>query len=122
MRTYLVGRSAYADIVIADPSVAEQHAELVVAADGRIFVTDCGAGPGTWRLRADGDWEPIRQLFVEPTDVLRLGDHRCAVAALLEHAAPQDGGEAGPYQDAARVPKGRVERDPTTGEIVRRRL
>jgi hypothetical protein len=122
MRTYLVGRSAYADIVIADPSVAEQHAELVVAADGRIFVTDCGAGDGTWRLRAGGDWEPIRQRFVEPADVLRLGDHRCAVAALLEHAAPQDGGEAGPYQDAVRVPKGRVERDPTTGEIVRRRL
>ena len=121
MRTYLVGRSAYADIVIADPSVAEHHAEIVVAGDGRFFVTDCAAGPGTWRLRPDGEWEAIRQGFVEPTDVLRLGDHRCVVAELLQPAAPRDGGEAAPYHEPGR-PKGRVERDPTTGEIVRRRL
>jgi two-component system sensor histidine kinase UhpB len=40
MKTYLVGRSPYADIVIADPSVAEQHAEIVVTDDGRGFATE----------------------------------------------------------------------------------
>jgi hypothetical protein len=126
MRTYLVGRSPYADIVIADPSVAEHHAEIVVAEDGRLFLTDCGTGAGTWRLAGEaggGAWMAIRQAFVERDDVLRLGEHQCRVSEVLSPVEPQfQLGALGPIgPDAARL-GGRLRRDPTTGEIVRRRL
>ena len=125
MRTYLIGRSPYADIVIADPSVAEHHAEIVVANDGRLFITDCGTGAGTWRLATDGGrsaWMAIRQAFVGRDDALRLGDHECRVSEILSPVEPQSRAEAtGPVRpDAARL-GGRLRRDPTTGEIVRRR-
>jgi hypothetical protein len=120
MRTWLVGRSAYADIVIADPSVAEHHAEIVATADGRFFVTDCATGAGTWRLAAGGDWEPIRQDFVAPETVLRLGAHRCVLRELLAPLADETG-ERGGGGEPERLLKGRVARDPATGELVRRR-
>jgi hypothetical protein len=123
MRTYLVGRSAYADIVIADPSVAEHHAEIVATADGRLFVTDCATGAGTWRLAADGSWERLRQAFVAPEAVLRLGAHRCVLRELLAPLAAEEAGErgGGGGGEGERLLKGRVARDPATGELVRRR-
>ena len=72
-----MGRSPYSDIVIADPSVAEHHAEIVVTSEGRLFVTDCGTVSGTWRRLAKDDasgWEPIRQAFIGDDELLRLGD------------------------------------------------
>jgi hypothetical protein len=126
MRTYLVGRSPYADIVIADPSVSEHHAEIVVADDGRLFITDCGTGAGTWRLAGEGGrsaWTAIRQAFVGRDDVLRLGDHECRVAEVLSPVEPQSQVAAiGPVRPDAAHLGGRLRRDPTTGEIVRRRL
>jgi pSer/pThr/pTyr-binding forkhead associated (FHA) protein len=126
MRTYLVGRSPYADIVIADPSVAEHHAEIVVAEDGRLFITDCGTGAGTWQLTSEAGrsaWMPIRQAFIERGDVLRLGAHECRVSEVLSPVEPElQVAPIGPVRpDAARL-GGRLRRDPTTGEIVRRRL
>jgi hypothetical protein len=120
MRTYLVGRSSYADIVIADPSVAEHHAEVVATADGRLFVTDRATGSGTWRLRDGGEWEEIRQAFVAPEAVLRLGAYRCVLRDLLAPLTAVPAGDRG-GGEPDRVLKGRVERDPATGELVRRR-
>jgi hypothetical protein len=121
LRTYIVGRSPYADIVIADPTVAERHAEIVEAADGRLFIADCASGAGTWRLEGTA-WEPVRQRFVAREDVLLLGQYRCTLAELLAPLAPREPGPGGGTGEADPVRKGRVERDPTTGEIVRRRL
>jgi pSer/pThr/pTyr-binding forkhead associated (FHA) protein len=120
-----VGRSPYADIVIADPSVAEYHAEIVVADDGRIFVCDCGTSAGTWLRVSDGArsrWEPLRQAFARREDVLRLGDHERLVSDILPAADPPQVRSA---DDAGRRELvrsgGRLSRDPMTGEIVRRR-
>ena len=120
MRTYLVGRSSYADIVVADPSVAEYHAEIVVTGDGRFFVTDRATGSGTWRLGEGGEWQSIRQTYVAPEAVLRLGAHRCVLRELVAPLTAEPTGERG-GGEPERILKGRVERDPTTGELVRRR-
>ena len=40
MRTFVIGRSPDADIVLADVSVARQHAELVITDDGRFHLND----------------------------------------------------------------------------------
>lgn len=141
----MIGRSSFADVVLADGSVASHHAELVVTDDGRFYLTDCGTATGTWRRvagaagsseaadpRTSGSqtpplWEPVRQAFVGGEERLRLGEYGCTVRDLLGLASerPQPGGERfGPGSPAAAERwrlRGRVERDPRTGEIVRKR-
>jgi FHA domain len=122
----VIGRSPSADVVIADTSVTPHHAELVITADGRLHLTDCATDGGTW-VKGEGDagWQPVRQNFVRPDQVLRLGDYQCTGGDLLRwsRAAPTgtsagSGGWEGSWQRRVRGP---VARDPTTGEIVRRR-
>ena len=130
MKTLVIGRSAYADIVLADASIALHHAELVVTDDGRFFLTDCASETGTWRQK-DGSsgWAPVRQAFIRPGEPLRLGDHPCTAAELLgesrgdrssEQRTTGDGGGLGAGGSTERS-RGRVERHPVTGEIIRRR-
>lgn len=134
MKTLVIGRSPYADVVIADLSVAPHHAELVVTDDGRLHLTDGASEAGTWRQDAaggagEGGWVRVRQAFVRPDEPLRLGNHRCAAGDLLRAAGlgPATEGSAAtgstlPGTAPTSRLRGRVERDPTTGEIVRRRL
>ncbi|MGH6912105.1 MAG: FHA domain-containing protein [Geminicoccales bacterium] len=128
MRTLVIGRSPFADVVVADASVAPHHAELVLTDDDRLHLTDCGTEAGSWREGSGGDWQAVRQAFVERAEPLRLGDFRCTPADLLRIAgertpavslgpdrASESGGGIGPRL------RGRLERDALTGEIVRRR-
>lgn len=136
MRTLVLGRSPFADVVIAEGSLAPHHAELTITDDGRLYLVDCAAKGGTWRqsaARGDGQdhWLPLRQDFVAADEPLRLGDYRCTAAGLLRAARgapPRPGGTAAmaaaeaSLADGGRQPlRGRVERDALTGEIVRRR-
>lgn len=116
-------------MVIADASVAPHHAEIVITDDGRHYLTDCATESGTWR-QGGGEadrWHPVRQAFVDPGEPLRLGDHACSAAELLRRAGQASGAEApgatsgdGRGAPSQRV-RGLVERDPATGEIIRRR-
>lgn len=135
-RSYVIGRSPYADVVLADASIARRHAEIVVTDDGRLYLTDCGSDAGTWRLEegASERWERVRQGFIAAEEPLRLGEHRCTAAALLgDRLAPAEGQHGGGRwrhegvgghgdRAAAGPPRGRVERDPETGEIIPKRL
>lgn len=114
-----MGRSPYADIVIADPSVAEYHAEIVMAEDGRIFIDDCGAASGTWRLAENEAWQRLRQAFIAPDDTLRFGDHECVLTDILSPLLPNPQPAASGASRETRS-GGRLSRDPWTGEIVRR--
>ncbi len=134
LRTLVIGRSPFADVVIAHASVAPHHAELVVTDDGRLYLTDCATEGGTWRHAESPDdaagerWLRVRQSFVRASEALRLGEHRCTVAELVR--AAQASGAGGTrsgmhgerFEAYRRRLRGRVERDPVTGEIVRRRL
>ena len=143
MRTFVIGCSPDADIVLADASVGRRHAELVMTDDGRFHLTDCGGGDGTWRAvaRRGGEevWERTRQSFVAASQPLRFGSYRVTVQELLARRAPglhDQGaaglsGAAGGGAGAGNGPgggsgepalRGPVERDPRTGEIVRRRI
>lgn len=136
MRTLVLGRSPFADVVVAEASVAPHHAELTVTDDGRLYLVDCAAKAGTWRqgaARTDGQdhWLPLRQDFVAGDEPLRLGDYRCTAAQLLRAARDAPGrpggtaamaaAEASPAEGGRQPLRGRVERDALTGEIVRRR-
>ena len=134
MKTLVVGRSPFADVVIADTSVAPHHAEIVVTDDDRLYLTDCGTNTGTWRKRGSqeganaGSWSPVRQDFIDADEPLRLGDHQCTAAELMHTVragAPSDAQGTQPAWDRSEGHRqrlrGRLERDPATGEIVRRR-
>jgi hypothetical protein len=131
MRTLVIGRSPFADVVMADPSIATHHAEIVITDDGRLYLTDCASASGTWRLdpTAGGErhWRPLRQGFVAADEPLKLGEHHCTAGQLTAAVRGRsDGGQQAALQrerlerDRPRL-RGRVERDAATGEIVRRR-
>lgn len=119
--------------MIADPAVSPHHAELLITDDGRLYLTDCATAGGTWRLSPttahdDEQWVAVRQAFVRAADRVRLGDYQCKVGDLVQTARRTEGGsaggEAGEWDRAgarAHPVRGRVARDPVTGEIVRRR-
>lgn len=138
-RCYLIGRGRDNDIRLTDRTVSRRHAELVVTADGRYFLTDCGSTGGT-HLLADSGWRPVRQAFVRQGDPLRFGACRTTVGELLARVpsgasggtraqqAPDarqevppgafggsDGGSRWSRTDS--LPRGRVARNPETGEI-----
>ena len=89
VRTFVIGRSPFADILIVDATVASHHAELVITEDGRLYLTDCASPGGTWRRSADGEtWTPLRQEFIHPDDPLRFGSHVAVASDLLKTARP----------------------------------
>jgi FHA domain len=125
LRTLVIGRSPFADVVIADGSVAPHHAELVLTDDDHLHLTDCGTDAGTWRQASGGAWEAVRQAFVDRAEPLRLGDFRCTAADLLriagERPAADSLGQGQAWDGGSGRLRGRLERDALTGEIVRRR-
>jgi hypothetical protein len=98
---------------------------LVITADGRHHLTDRATTGGSWSRGGDGAWAPLRQAFVAADEPLRLGEHECTAAGLAAAARPdRDDAARGPAPGVGGGerprPRGRVERDPVTGEIVRR--
>jgi hypothetical protein len=130
VRTFVIGRSPFADVVLAEPTVDPHHAELVLMDNGGLHLTDCGSGAGTFRL-LNGEWLRIRQAFITGGEPLKVGNHACTADELLrathgskDKMAGAEGwteGEAhGEAQRRSRL-RGRVQRDAQTGEIIRRR-
>ena len=76
-RSYTVGRSSKADIVLpgVDASVSGVHAELVVSTEGRYFLSDAGSSNGTY-VRDGESWSPLRQAFIEAETEVRLGNQK----------------------------------------------
>lgn len=137
LKTFIIGTSALADIVVDQEGVAPRHAELVVTDSGQFYLTDCASGLGTWRAAEDKrtkgeetavSWLPVRQEFVGRADLIRLGRLRCRLGELLDTVSAKRGGDAHQRDfgeaeaDQSRRKKGRVERDPITGQIVRKRV
>ncbi len=125
-RVLVIGRSRSADIRLRDRSVSRLHAELVVAEDGRLHVTDRSSANGTW-IDAGGRWERVRHHAVTPRDRLRFGSLAVEVSAMLRRVSVrQAAGRPAGDREAGRsatnyandLPKGPVRRNPETGEVI----
>lgn len=145
MKAFKIGRSSKSDVVVDHASVSRIHAELVATDEGRYYLTDCDSANGTFR-RLDSEWRRIRQEFVAPDEPIALGEYETtprklalslsvskrgafipeAELEVIEVGLPQSqraliAGEVvvrkTPQDD---LPSGKVERDPETGEIIRR--
>ena len=103
-----IGRASGADVAIADVTVSRHHAELTIAVDGKMVLSDLGSTGGTFLLIA-GKWTRITSSAVTQADRIMLGTHETTVDGLFSLAG----------QSASRR-KARFERDPETGEIVER--
>lgn len=73
MRLIRLGRSAENDVVVDNASVSRRHAELVLTDNGNCFLTDCNSTGGTF-VASNGQWEPVRQAYVDRSAEIRLAD------------------------------------------------
>ena len=100
-----IGRAAKNDIVIDNQTVSREHATLTTTA-GKIVVTDLNSSSGTYLAR-DGKLHRVSYHEVSDSDTLLFGNERCRVRDLLEQAKEK-------------VRKVVYERNPITGEIIKR--
>lgn len=123
---FSIGRSSNSDIRLDDSSVSRTHAELVVTADGKYYLTDCGSSGGTYLLNGN-EKKSIKQAYVDQVDNLCFGECHTSVQQLVVMiddflaAGNSDKGKKGKRiepspQDV--LPEGAVHRDPSSGEII----
>ena len=120
--------------MLDDSRVSRRHAEVVLATDGRYFITDRNSTGGSF-VYGNSGWHPVRQRFVRSTDRLRFGNHEI-VASRLESLCVLAGGGGGATtetessgqkavcggadqatEDGPDPNKGLM-RDPVTGEVI----
>jgi pSer/pThr/pTyr-binding forkhead associated (FHA) protein len=127
---YGIGRNPDADIQIEHSSVSRSHAELVVTADGKFYISDCNSSGGTAiRKSSTEPWEKTRQGYVAKTDAVLLGGYVTSVQELLleikdsakgQHGRTgKKGGADSEWSSKDDLPEGPVRRDAITGEILK---
>ena len=124
---YGIGRSPESDIHVDHPSVSRSHAELVMTADGRLYLTDCSSGGTSIRKEGESAWARIRQSYVSKADAVLLGGYQTSVQELIVGIKDVAGGAAGTAVSGAAVertskdnlPEGPVKRDISSGEILK---
>jgi pSer/pThr/pTyr-binding forkhead associated (FHA) protein len=80
--SYTIGRSADSDIQLDDSTVSRTHAEMVITAEGKYYLTDCGSSGGTYLLDGN-DKKLIKQTFVDQVDNLCFGEYHTSVQQLI---------------------------------------
>ncbi|MDA0655267.1 MAG: FHA domain-containing protein [Proteobacteria bacterium] len=124
-KTFTIGSGSNCDIKLDRSSIAAIHAELVIAKNGKLHLTDRASKTGTFRKQGE-QWVPLVQDYIQPTEPVRFGDYHTSVSTLLNIIAPDgvdrlswDGaGSNGGYNPKDVLPTGRVRRSSETGEIV----
>lgn len=81
-KTYSIGRGSDVDIQISGQSVSRRHLELTKTNDGRYYLIDANSSAGT-QIQKAGNWEPIKQGFVDANDYLLLGKESIQVQQLI---------------------------------------
>jgi len=120
---YSIGRSKEVDLCFDDDCISRVHGEITQTADGRYYFTDCASSGGTYVLR-DGQWQTLRQAFVDKTDSLRLGQFQISVQELalriheFQKGNSNKPGSGTDWTSRDDLPSGPVKRDSSTGEII----
>ena len=131
--TISIGSGKNCDIHLDQSSIDTCHAELVIARNGKLHLTDRASEKGTFRKRGDR-WVRLNQDYVQSTEPLRFGDYHITASDLMRIIAPNGfdafltGGEdnnnggtqrrAGSFDAQSTLPTGRVRRSVDTGEII----
>jgi predicted component of type VI protein secretion system len=116
---YSIGRSKDSDVQLSDPSISRLHAELVITAESKYYLTDCGSSAGTYTMQGN-EKTAINQKYVEQLDNLCLGEFHTSVQQLVAMIDDPSGEKGKKIALAAKddLPDGPVKRDPVSGEII----
>ncbi len=135
MKSFLLGRGLECDVVLTDPSVSRRHAEFVVKSEREFLLRDSESTYGTFVLSGQ-DWKQITVAPVAIDDQIRLGSYtttvRAIMSAVIEKLRASAPAEPKPPpktvtpplpKEPVREPAKRpaLERDPETGEIIKRK-
>ncbi len=101
MTRYRIGRADTNDIVLADPTVSREHAEIVQTGEGRFQVKDLGSTYGVSVMQGT-EWQKVSEAELDAESPLRIGDYETTVAALLRDA---DRTVVRPHADAPAAPR-----------------
>lgn len=82
MSRYRIGRADTNDVVLADPTVSREHAELVVIDGGRFQVKDLGSTYGVSVMQGT-EWRKVTEAELRIESRLRIGEYETTVADLL---------------------------------------
>ena len=117
---YRIGRGSDMDIQLNDKSISRIHAELLVTGSGAYYLTDCASTNGS-SIWLDGEWISIRQDFIGAMEHISLGSYQTTAQQLI---AMVQGGrhhiDEDRNTDQKSTPKGPVERNPGTAEIIKK--
>lgn len=128
MKTYKIGRSAKkSDIVLANMStqVSGVHLELTDVGNNRYYINDLSRN-GTFILAANNQWSRIKQTYVDINTQLRLADYQTTVYAIIKAIQSTAEPARNLQKEISQSSKnegvyiGKVERNPETGEVIRR--
>jgi len=116
---YRIGRAETNDIVINEPTVSREHAELIELGRGFYSIRDLGSSYGT-SVRQGADWSLVTAAEVRRDTPLRIGEMETTVAELLRDIDPRAGrsgeGSAAPWAtpDPRLSPRARARHPETT--------
>lgn len=128
MKAYKIGRSINrADIVLPNMStqVSSVHLEFIKTDDGRFYINDLSKN-GTFIFTEDEKWMKVKQSYVNGRTRLRLADCSVSVNDLLKLIEEKTPSKVKSKEKAIisskneGVYRGKIERNPETGEIIRR--
>ena len=86
MLRIVIGRSLQSEYHLADASVCETHAVLMLVGEDDYELTDQGSRAGTF-VRVEAGWQAVTRARVGPEDRLRFGAVEASVAEIVMHAA-----------------------------------
>jgi len=87
MKRYMIGRAETNDIVLQEPSVSREHAELVKVSRSTFLLRDLGSTYGT-SARQGSDWHLVTAENVDYLTPIRIGEIETTVAKLLRDLDP----------------------------------
>ncbi|MBF0449751.1 MAG: FHA domain-containing protein [Candidatus Magnetomorum sp.] len=83
-KVFVIGKGRNCDIILADETVSNIHAEIFYTNNNEIYLRDRNSTNGTFLLK-NKNFQKVEHTYLSPTDVVKFGLCEMAVKDLLEY-------------------------------------